>query len=148
MKKRVITQTYFYEATPDTVFGALTEPKQLKSWFLKSARIKPVEGSDYTFAWEGYDRQKGKVVKVVPNRLLVLTWPNSFKGKAFMTDARFTLREKGGGTLLTVRHTGFEEGDDWVWLYGAVQSGWAYFLTNLKSVLAQGKDLRSKYDEP
>jgi len=148
MKTRTITQTYFYEATPEAVFGALTEPRRLTKWFLKSAKIKPVEGSTYTFAWEGYDRQTGKVIKVVPNRLLVLTWPNSVKGKMLETDARFTLKKKGTGTLLTVKHTGFKEGDDWVWLYGAVQSGWAYFLMNLKSVLTQGKDLRSKDDAP
>jgi len=148
MKNRTITQTYFYEAPPEAVFKALTEPKQLAKWFLKSAKITPVEGSTYTFTWEGYDRQTGKVVKVVPSKLLALTWPNSFKGKTFPTDARFTLKRKGTGTLLTVKHTGFKEGDDWVWLYGAVQSGWAYFLTNLKSVLSQGKDLRSKHDEP
>ena len=148
VKKRAITQTYFYEAPPETVFRALTEPKQLTRWFLKSARIRPVEGSSYSFAWEGYDRQTGKVLKVIPDRLLLLSWPNSFKGRTYLTDARFTLKRKGSGTLLTVKHTGFGEGEDWVWLYGAVQSGWAYFLTNLKSVLSQGADLRSKYDEP
>jgi uncharacterized protein YndB with AHSA1/START domain len=148
LKKRTIKQTYFYEASPEDVFKALTEPRELTKWFLKSAKIKPVEGSTYTFAWEGYDLQTGKVVRVVPDRLLVLTWPNSVRGKTLLTDARFTLKKKGTGTLLTVKHTGFKEGDDWVWLYGAVQSGWAYFLTNLKSVLTQGKDLRSKYDEP
>ena len=88
------------------------------------------------------------MLKVVPGRLLLLSWPNTFKGKTFETQARFTLKKKRSGTLLTVRHTGFEEGDDWVWLYGAVQSGWAYFLTNLKSVLANGKDLRSEFDQP
>ncbi|HYC11643.1 MAG TPA: SRPBCC domain-containing protein [Nitrososphaerales archaeon] len=148
MSKRTITQTYFYDAAPGTVFRALTEPKQLTGWFLDSARIKPVEGSGYTFAWKGYPNQKGEVKKVVTDRLLVLSWPNKVKGKVLLTEARFTLKKNGRGTLLTVRHTGFGEGDDWIWLYGAVQSGWAYFLTNLKSVLSQGLDLRSEHDQP
>jgi uncharacterized protein YndB with AHSA1/START domain len=148
LKKLVIAQTYFYESSPDVIFRALTEPKQLTKWFVSSAKIKPVEGSGYTLGWKGFPSQKGVVKKVTPDRLLVMSWPNKIEGKMFMTEARFTLRKKAGGTLLTVKHTGFEEGDDWVWLFGAVQSGWAYFLTNLKSVLAQGTDLRSELDQP
>ena len=148
MRKRTITQAYFYDVAPRTVFRALTEARQLKRWFLDSAKISPVEGGSYTFTWKGYPSQKGEVKKVVADRLLALSWPNRVKGKVLLTEVHFTLRKKGGGTLLTVRHAGFQEGDDWVWLYGAVQSGWAYFLTNLKSVLSQGLDLRSEHDRP
>lgn len=146
--KLVIEQSYYYDVPPGKVFRALTEPKKLVKWFLKSAKIEPVTGSSFTFKWEGGHTNKGKVLKVSRDRSLVLTWPDVINGKRYPTQASFTLAKKGKGTVLTVKHTGFKDGDDWVWLFGAIQSGWAYFLMNLKSVLEQGVDLRSKHDSP
>jgi uncharacterized protein YndB with AHSA1/START domain len=147
-RKMAIRQEYYFEASPETVFGALTKPKQLTKWFLSDAVMRPKSGSSYKFTWEGGYSHTGKVKKIVPNRTLVLTWPDRQKGKLYVTQVAFTLSKKGGGTLLKLKHTGFKEGDDWVWLFGAIQSGWAYYITNLKSVLSQGKDLRSEYDSP
>jgi len=148
MKPLVVEQVYYYEASPQKVFAALTKPKKLVRWFLSDAKIKPKEGSSYTFTWEGGTSHTGKVKKVVPDRTLILTWPDRLKGKVYETEVTFALRRKGDGTILKVTHTGFKEGDDWVWLYGAIESGWAYFLMNLKSVLDEGVDLRSKHDNP
>ena len=139
---------YFCDASPAEVFKALTKPKRLTKWFVGGAKIKPKEGSAYEFSWKGYPNQKGKVEKVVPNQLLVLAWPNTVKGKVYHTKVSFGLARKGKGTILEVTHTGFGDGDDWVWLYGAIQAGWGYFLMNLKSVLGEGIDLRSKHDAP
>ena len=147
-KKRVIEQEYYYDATPEVVFRALTVPKELKKWFLSDAKISPKEGSSYTFTWEGGFSHAGKVERVEPGRKLVLSWPDKIKGKLYETQAAFTLKKKGKGTLLKVKHTGFKKGDNWIWLFGAVQSGWAYYLTNLKSVLSRGTDLRSEFDSP
>lgn len=147
-KQLVIEQKYFFETTPEVVFKALTEPKQLAKWFLSKATIDARRGGDYTFTWAGGYKHSGKVMKCVRNKTLVLSWPDQFEsGKVYATQAAFTLGKKGHGTLLKLKHSGFKKGDDWVSLYGAIQSGWAYFLTNLKSVLAQGVDLRSKYDD-
>jgi len=147
-KKRVIEQEYYYDATPETVFRALTAPRELVKWFLSDAKIKPKEGSSYTFTWQGGSSHTGRVEKVESCRRLVLSWPDKIKGKVYETQASFTLKKKGKGTLLKLKHAGFKKGDDWIWLYEAIQSGWAYFLTNLKSVLSQGTDLRSKFDNP
>jgi uncharacterized protein YndB with AHSA1/START domain len=144
----IVRQRYYYDAGPDVVFKALTKPKKLVKWFLEEAKIKPKEGSSYTFTWEEGLSHTGKVERVVLDRSLVLSWPDTIKGKVYKTEVSFTLTKKGKGTLLEVVHTGFKEGPDWVWLYGAIQSGWAYYLTNLKSVLSEGVDLRSKYDNP
>lgn len=144
----VIEQEYFFDTTPEIVFKALTEPKELAKWFLSKAKIDARRGGDYEFTWQGGYKHSGKVMKFVKNKTLVLSWPDKFEsGKVFTTQAAFTLSRKGNGTLLKLKHTGFKKGDEWIWLYGAIQSGWAYFLTNLKSVLAQGVDLRSRYDD-
>lgn len=144
----VIEQAYYYPVPPEKVFKALTKKKLLVKWFLKDATIKAKEGTKYKFVWEGGFSHVGKVAKVVQDKTLVLSWPDTINGKLYETAASFTLAKKGKGTLLKVRHTGFKEGNDWVELFGAIQSGWAYYLTNLKSVLGEGVDLRSKHDSP
>jgi hypothetical protein len=63
------------------------------------------------------------------------------------TRVTFRLKPKLDGTFLEMTHTGFKAGGLWIELYGAVCSGWAYFLTNLKSVLQHGRDLRSPEDK-
>ena len=54
--------------------------------------------------------------------------------------------KKGLGSILKLKHSGFGESRTWVELYGAIESGWAYYLTNLKSVLQSERDLRSEND--
>ena len=147
-KARIVEQEYYYDATPDKVFKALTVPKELKKWFLGDAKIRAKEGSTYKFTWKGGFSHIGKVEKVETDRELVLTWPDKINNKVYETRAAFTMKKKGRGTLLKVKHTGFKDGEDWIWLFGGVQSGWAYYLTNLKSVLSQGVDLRSEFDSP
>jgi len=147
-KPPAIEVRYYYDAPPEDVYRALTAPSRLTKWFVDEARIKPKAGGSYAFTWKGYPSQRGKVQKAEENKLLVLEWPNTVKGKLYETKVAFKLAKKGKGTVLDVKHTGFKERDDWVWLYGAIQAGWAYFLMNLKSVLAEGVDLRSKHDEP
>jgi hypothetical protein len=56
------------------------------------------------------------------------------------------LEPAADGTLLTVEHTGFPRGEEWVELYGGTEWGWTYFAMNLKSVLESGHDLRSPSD--
>jgi uncharacterized protein YndB with AHSA1/START domain len=87
-------------------------------------------------------------VKVVdPPRRLVLTWVDRLQGgKVFETEVQFDLRKRRRGTRLTVTHRGFKSGKKWVALYGAIQSGWAHYLTNLRSVLEHGTDLWSDLD--
>jgi hypothetical protein len=43
-------------------------------------------------------------------------------------------------------HRGFKSGKKWIALYGSIQSGWTFYLTNLRSVLERGVDLRRKFD--
>ena len=147
-KARIVEQEYYYDATPDKVFRALTVPKELKRWFLSDAKIRAKEGSTYKFTWEGGFSHTGEVEKVEIGREVVLTWPDKIKNKVYPTRVSFTMKRKGRGTILKVKHTGFKDDEDWIQLFGGVQSGWAYYLTNLKSVLSQGVDLRSKFDDP
>jgi uncharacterized protein YndB with AHSA1/START domain len=138
-----IDQTYFVHQPVSKVFRALSTPAGLSRWFLKSARLPREKGAKYEFVWQGGYRHTAKVLAFVPDRQLSLQWFNRARGRTLWTRATFSFRSVGNGTLLHLRHTGYPRSDPWVEVYGATQSGWAYFLQNLKSVLEHEHDLRS-----
>lgn len=145
---REIEQRYYFDAAPKKVFKSLTSPKRLVKWFLQEATIEPEVGSKYEFAWRGGFRHEGKVLAVAPGRKLVLSWPQRTEKKELgTTTVAFELRERNGGTLLSLTHSGFGKDEEWVQAYALTASGWAYYLTNLKSVLETGTDLRRREDE-
>ncbi len=144
-----ITKVYYYAAPREKVFAALTDPKQLAKWFLAKAAVTPKKGGTFRFTWrEGGYSMRGKVNEFDPPKRVHYEWNDRFEGgKLFRTEARFSLARKGRGTELRLHHRGFKSGKKWTWLYGAINSGWTYYLLNLKSVLEHGTDLRSKRDQ-
>ncbi len=141
-----IDQTYFVNAPVATVFRVLTVPSELIRWFLKKAQLPPTKGRGYGFEWQGGYSHAGRVLDFVKNRRVSLSRPNSFKNLPGETQVTFTVRKRGSGTLLQVRHVGYKRSDAWLRLYGGTQSGWAHYLMNLNSVLEHGHDLRSPRD--
>jgi uncharacterized protein YndB with AHSA1/START domain len=145
-KSLVIEQSFFVKAPVREVFRALSDPSELARWFLKSARLPPKKGEDYEFVWQGGHRHEGQVLEFLPNRRLSLSWPNRYRNATLWTKVTFTVSKEGRGTRLRLRHAGYPRSGGWVEVYGDTQSGWAYFLLNLRSVLERGHDLRSAKD--
>lgn len=146
-KSLTIKQGHFIRAPVSKVFMSLTEPRMLRKWFLTSAQLSPRKGGNYTFTWHGGYHHSGKVLSYSRDKALSLSWPQFWKGKPLgVTRATFRLRAREDGTILDLTHSGFKNGKPWVETYGETCSGWAYFLTNLKSALQQGTDLRSAND--
>ncbi len=142
-----IEQTYYYAAPPARIFTALTEPSELAKWFVEKAVFPAKEGATFRLTWRGGFTMKGKVLAFDPPSKLRLEWVDRLEGKqVYRTEVRFTLQKKGKGTLLSLVHRGFKSGKMWIALYGSIQSGWTFYLTNLRSVLERGIDLRRKFD--
>jgi len=147
-RTRTIKQRYFIQAPVDKVFRALTKPRLLKKWFLTSAKLSPRKGTSYTFTWEGGLSHSGKVLRFLRDKQLSLSWPQYWKGKPLgTTRVSFKLRPKNNGTLLDMTHSGYKNSNPWIEKYGGTCTGWAYYLTNLKSVLQDDRDLRSPQDD-
>jgi uncharacterized protein YndB with AHSA1/START domain len=142
-KTFVAEQAYFLEAPPETVFQALTDPKILVKWFLSKAKLVQRKGGSYTFDWIGGYRMTNKVKRFEPNKTVSFSWIDKLKnGEVARTTASFVMAKKGNGTMLKLRHTGFKDPEH----FADCSSRWAYYLTNMKSVLDHGVDLRSKLD--
>lgn len=144
MKQFVIEQSYFFDASPQRVFQALTDSKELVKWFLSKAEVTPKKGGDYSFDWIGGYHMNGKVKQFEINKVVSFSWSDKLEsGKWAHTTASFKIVRKGHGTLLKLCHTGFKDPEH----FAGCASRWGYYLTNMKSVLDHhATDLRSKYD--
>jgi uncharacterized protein YndB with AHSA1/START domain len=141
-----IEQAYFVKSPAAKVFRALTDPRQLSTWFLSRATLDLRKGGAYEFEWQGGYHHAGTILEVIRGKQLTLSWPNRVGAKRSLSRVTFRLRSDGRGTLVQLRHQGYARRDPWIEVYGATQCGWGYFLTNLKSVLEHGHDLRSPKD--
>jgi uncharacterized protein YndB with AHSA1/START domain len=142
-----VQQQYEIAAPPAKVFRALTQPVELTRWMLESATLSLRPGTTFWFGWAGGYHLEGRILAVRNGRSLTITWPQGSPRKPLgETRVRFTVRSKGKGSLLSMVHSGFGRGPAWVRTYALTSSGWAYYLTNLKSVLENGRDLRRAGD--
>jgi uncharacterized protein YndB with AHSA1/START domain len=142
-KSFVAKQSYHFEAPPEKVFRSLTDPKMLVRWFLSDAALDARTWGSYAFDWIGGYHMTGTVKQFEANRAVSFSWTDRLKsGKVANTTASFEVAKKGDGTLMKLRHTGFKDPEH----FAECSSRWAYYLTNMKSVLDHGNDLRSKYD--
>jgi len=142
-KSFVIEQSYYFETPSKKVFQALTDSRILVKSFLSKEQVAQKEGGSYSFDWFGGYHTTGKVKQYETNKAVSFSWSDKLKnGKLAKTTASFKVAKKGHGTLLRLRHTGFEDPEH----FAECSSRWGYSLTNMKSVLDHGTDLRSEYD--
>ena len=142
-KSYTAKQEYHYKANPRKVFEALTEPRSLVKWFLSKAKIDPETGGAFTFDWTGGYQMASKLKKYEKNKAVAFSWIDKLRtGEVAKTTASFEVKKQGKGTVLKLRHSGFKDPEH----FADCSSRWAYYLTNMKSVLDYGRDLRSKYD--
>lgn len=127
---RTITVEYDLPHPPAKVWRALTEPALLGKWLMPND-IAPVVGHRFTFQtkpigdWDGVVHCQ--VLTVEPAKRLAYSWMGGSEaerkdGRALNTVATWTLREKAGGTLLLLEHSGFRPQDEFA--FNAMGSGW------------------------
>ena len=132
-----------YNAAPDKVWRALTEPEALKQWMgpadafkVLVAEADPRVGGRYHFVMKSPDGEEhdvsGVYREVVPNRKLVYTWAwkSTPERESLVT---IELAAAGGGTELTLKHDQFfdEEARD------RHEHGWTGTLARLDRYLGK-----------
>jgi uncharacterized protein YndB with AHSA1/START domain len=129
-----IKQTYHLKAPPSTVFAALTDSKVLVKWWPKKAQIDPIKGGRFSLVFGNGFIWEGKLSSFNENKLVSFPWVQG--------TATFRLSKKGKGTLLKLHHAGIAGVQE----LAASTAGWTYYLSNMRSVLDHGVDLRSDED--
>ncbi|WP_183568801.1 SRPBCC family protein [Mucilaginibacter sp. SP1R1] len=136
-----------------SIYEAWTTPAGLESWFVRQANFYTIAGrlrekdefikkeDSYSWYWHGYTddtTENGQILENNGTDLLKFT----FTGGSIVT---VDIQNKYGLTIveLTQENIAIED-DPTKNLYVQCQIGWTFFLTNLKSVIEGGKDLRNK----
>jgi uncharacterized protein YndB with AHSA1/START domain len=100
-------------ATPERVFGALTDPEDLMTWWgrkgrMTRARVNLRPGGEYRFEFrdsQGDVWVKGQYQVLEPPRRIAKTWFSS-KFPDLRNRVEFVLEPVPGGTRVTVLHGG------------------------------------------
>ena len=98
-----------YNASPETVWRAITNAEQMKQWYMPINDFRPDAGfeTEFDITAKGRDwRHIWKVTEVIPNKKISYEWRyGGFPGNSLVT---FELTPQGKGTRLTLRHVGIE----------------------------------------
>lgn len=134
--------TRHYNASPEKVWRAWTDPEALKEWFKPDDSFSvPLAETDVRVGGrfsvlmvssEGEEHEaSGVYLEVVPNRKLVFTWvwKETPERKTLVT---VTLRPSGSGTELELKHEQFFDTED----RDSHQEGWSGSLALLERFLA------------
>ena len=116
-------------APPETVWAALTEPKQLVGW-LAEAELDPAEGGSVHLVWPDQAEMHGSVTRWAPHSELEYSW-NESSGSSLL---RFELEPAGAGSTLRLAHFGTSPEEA-----AGLGAGWQSHLEALDEVLAGGE---------
>ena len=131
-----------YDATPEEVLRAWTEPEEMKRWWgpgkndvvhLAEADVRV--GGHFRVAFtcdsDAIHEVSGVYSEVVPNRKLVFTW--AWKSAPQQeSQVTVTFEPSGGGTDLTLLHEQFFDAE----ARDAHEEGWSNALAKIDAVLA------------
>jgi uncharacterized protein YndB with AHSA1/START domain len=147
---RSFTMSIDLDATPDEVWRALTDAKELVRWFPLQARVTPGAGGsmfwswDEKWAWESTIEvwEPGKRLTLVENRPPFDANGAPLPGPPQRVAMEFTLETHQGRTRLRLVHSGFGQGASWDDELDGVSGGWQSELRGLRLYLErhQGRD--------
>lgn len=120
-------------APPNAVWPALIDAEARKKWW-SYLELDPVIGGRFAERWTGPDGvdvvTSGAITELAPERLLRLTWSDADWPAS--TYVEITLEAVDAGTLVRVRHTGWDRLPDGARLADEHRSGWRTHLDNLR----------------
>ena len=108
------------EASPEIVWGVITEPEQISRWFSDEAEVEGRIGADGTLTWKpggrGGDKQSDlvvpiRVVEAEPFRRFSFRWNHPHGASPEESNSalvEFSLIEEAGGTRLRVLESGID----------------------------------------
>jgi len=125
------------DAPPSVVFEFLTDPAKMVRWMGIEAVLEPWPGGQYAVNVSGRERVSGKVLEIIPERRLVVSWgweDWSLPLPPGQSTVEITLQPDGEGTRLRLTHNGLPPD-----MRAFHRRGWDYALPRLAAVAA-GRD--------
>ena len=103
-----VVREVVFDAPPDEVWEALTDPERLEEWFADDVEFDLDRGG--VFRWEDGEVRHAVVEEVDPERRLTIRWLDPSTPEE--SEITFTLDETEEGTRLVVTETASAE---WAW---------------------------------
>jgi uncharacterized protein YndB with AHSA1/START domain len=117
------------EASPDDVWAAITDGRQVDSWFMGRSEIEPREGGKLRTDIDGFVMES-TITAWEPGKRLAYRMAERPDGTLFAFE--YTIEARGGGkTAIRLVHSGFFGGDDWEAEYDALTKGDPAYLRKL-----------------
>ncbi|MCK6479327.1 MAG: SRPBCC domain-containing protein [Planctomycetes bacterium] len=134
-----VVQSIRIAAPPGRVYEALTRPEELARWLCRTARFTDEAAGALEI---GFGSLSFPLVFLerVPGRRVVAAWGC---GRGVGDRLTVDLEPHGEGTLVRLRHEGFDGGEAGRGEWAGAHEGWAFYLCNLLCVLERGFDLRA-----
>lgn len=127
------------EASPQKVWEAWTVGKKLSNWFPVEGVIEPKAGGR---VWLQFFRPEDTLDDVVISAVKGKSVVFPFGSHGEQVEVRVIKHKKGAICELTQSRMRTTQRDK-VYMHMGCRAGWTFFLTNLKSYLEHGIDLRS-----
>ena len=150
------TKRIAVNASLDDVYQAFSTQKGLESWFLREATFNrfgdqlieeedALEGDEYHWKWHGWSDdvyENGRVLYVETNKCFAFSFDQN--GKTDMV-VFVTFEELKNQVIVSLTQSEIPTDDEGKSSFHVgCLTGWTFYLTNLKSVLEGGLDLRNK----
>jgi uncharacterized protein YndB with AHSA1/START domain len=91
-------------ASPATVFGLLTEPRQMAKWLAELVEADAQPGGIFRLTQAGGPTIAGTYLEVIQDRKIVFTWGGVEGLEPGQSTVEILLEPDGAGTLLRLRH--------------------------------------------
>jgi uncharacterized protein YndB with AHSA1/START domain len=122
------------DATPERVWRALTEARELERWFPLDARVEPGVGGTIWMSWRNEFAGDMKILAWEPPRHLRTAW-TFHEGDQYAQVTDYTIEAKGGRTVVRAVTSGFPLDASWDGWVEGTQRGWSFELRSLKHYL-------------
>ncbi|WP_353184251.1 SRPBCC domain-containing protein [Parapedobacter lycopersici] len=124
------------ETPVETIYNALTTQEGLAGWWTPTTHAEPVVGSTSTFTFTDYVKEM-KVEELIPYSRVKWRCITGF-ADWIGTTITFTLEPRSNGSLLFLRHEGWEA---YTPDFASCTYDWGMFLRSLKFLCETGKGL-------
>jgi uncharacterized protein YndB with AHSA1/START domain len=121
------------DASPATVFNAISTAAGIRRWWTDDAEIESRKGGAGQVRFYGSSKVTDLSVRDIarPSRL-VWDVPASFRPEWINTEIIFDLTADGEGTKLLFSHRGYPSADE---AYALCTTGWGIYLGRLKALV-------------
>ncbi|MCJ8275376.1 MAG: SRPBCC domain-containing protein [Bdellovibrionales bacterium] len=119
------------------LWQALTTEEELSRWWNKGVKLEPKVGGQFYEPWGKEQLATGEVLSLKPQEYIEFTWREKTWEPSQKTVCRFEVRKNSSGSVLIVKHSGWESFEKPKPAMEGFKKGWDFFLAKLKKHLSK-----------